>query len=92
VAQPKPRNEVHPSVWGVGCWRIYIGGNAWTAERDTLSTSEAFKSAGLFDHGSDVDSLLDFLSTLFPTSSAIAERPTCSRQEFLYGKPPTPLE
>jgi len=73
----KPKSETLPSEWGVGYWRIYVGGNEWMAERDTLSTSGALKSNGLLAHGNDVESLLDFLSTLFPTSSAIAERRTC---------------
>lgn len=92
MEQSKPRSEVRQSELVAGYWRIYIGGNDWTAEAATWSTSGEVELSDLSARGNDVDSLLDFLSTLFPTSYAIAERRTCSKPAYPSGKLPTPSE
>jgi hypothetical protein len=86
VAQSKPKSGARPLRWETVSYVTSVDGDRLIVEKATSSTSEVRRFTVLFDHGSGLDLLLDYLSTLSLTFSDTPAPRTCSRPASRSGK------
>jgi hypothetical protein len=76
VEQSKRKNAVPRLRWETVSYVTSVDGDALIVERAISSTTEARRFTVRLDHGSGLDLLLDYLSTLSLTFSDTPEQPS----------------